>query len=98
MKRTTITRHAASLPWIALCAALWPVDTMGQNGAPSTVAAVSTVGQTTGKIELDGVMDEPDWAQAPLLGDIRQREPKPGVAATERTEVRLLTDKNNLYF
>jgi hypothetical protein len=49
------------------------------------------------KIAVDGAMDEPDWAQAQLLGEIRQREPKEGAAATERTEVKVLADQNNLY-
>ena len=50
-----------------------------------------------GKIALDGVLDEPGWAQAPLLGEILQREPKPESAASERTEVRVLKDKETLY-
>ncbi|MBL8172495.1 MAG: DUF5916 domain-containing protein [Blastocatellales bacterium] len=76
---------------IALAVALWPVRAGGQNGASFTV------GRMTGKITLDGVLDESDWTQAATLGDIRQREPQPGVAATERTEVKLLVDGDNLY-
>jgi hypothetical protein len=49
------------------------------------------------KIAVDGALDEPDWAQAQSLGEIRQREPKEGAEATERTEVRVLADKNSLY-
>jgi len=49
------------------------------------------------KIAVDGAMNEPDWAQAQSLGEILQREPKEGAAATERTEVKVLADKNNLY-
>jgi hypothetical protein len=56
-----------------------------------------TVSQAKAKMSIDGVLDEPDWAQAALLGDILQREPKQEVAASERTEVRLLMDKDNLY-
>jgi hypothetical protein len=55
------------------------------------------VGRMTGKISLDGVLDEAEWAGASSLGAILQREPKQEVAATERTEVKLLADKDNLY-
>jgi hypothetical protein len=50
-----------------------------------------------GKIEVDGALDDPAWGQAPQIGDILQREPKPEVPATERSDVRLLTDRDNLY-
>ena len=56
-----------------------------------------TVARATAAIALDGALDEADWAQAQPLGDIMQREPKEGVAASERTEVKLLLDDDNLY-
>ncbi|MFN0122080.1 MAG: carbohydrate binding family 9 domain-containing protein, partial [Blastocatellia bacterium] len=49
------------------------------------------------KLTLDGLLTEPVWAQAALLGEIQQREPKPESVASERTEVRLLKDKDTLY-
>jgi hypothetical protein len=55
------------------------------------------IGQATGKIALDGILTEAEWASAPSLGEIQQREPKQEAAATERTEVKLLADKDNLY-
>ncbi|MGH9751514.1 MAG: DUF5916 domain-containing protein [Blastocatellia bacterium] len=57
----------------------------------------AAIGQLAGKILLDGALEEPDWAQAPALGEILQREPMQETAATERTEVKLLADKDNLY-
>jgi hypothetical protein len=51
----------------------------------------------SGKIELDGELNEAAWAQAAPLGDILQREPQPESPASERTEVKLLADKENLY-
>lgn len=56
-----------------------------------------TVEPLNGKFELDGLLDEPVWALAPLIGEILQREPKPESAASERTEVRVLIDKDHLY-
>lgn len=48
-------------------------------------------------IVLDGVLDEPDWMRAPSIGDLVQREPRSGATATERTIVKLLSDRDNLY-
>ncbi len=49
------------------------------------------------KITLDGAMNEAVWSRATSLGEILQREPKPGISATERTEVKMFADKNHLY-
>ena len=66
--------------------------------AVSAQAAPSVgVARATAAISLDGALDEADWAQTQPIGDIMQREPKEGVAATERTEVKLLLDDDNLY-
>lgn len=56
-----------------------------------------TVGQLTEKLTIDGLLDEPAWTQAPTLDNILQRVPKPEIAPTERTEVKLLADQDNLY-
>ncbi|HYU10431.1 MAG TPA: DUF5916 domain-containing protein [Gemmatimonadales bacterium] len=51
----------------------------------------------TGRIRLDGRLDEPDWMRADSLTDFRQREPFMGEPATERTVVRVLRDAGALY-
>ncbi len=48
-------------------------------------------------ITLDGDLSETDWRSAAPIGEFRQREPVEGAAPTERTEVRLLYDDENLY-
>ncbi|MBI1746722.1 MAG: carbohydrate binding family 9 domain-containing protein [Acidobacteria bacterium] len=48
-------------------------------------------------IVIDGILDEPDWAKAAPIGEIVQREPRPGEPATEKTEVKLLYDHQNFY-
>ncbi len=48
-------------------------------------------------ITIDGVLDEPVWAEAPPIGELVQRQPDPGRAPTERTRVTLLHDNDNLY-
>ncbi len=49
------------------------------------------------QIVLDGRLDEPQWALAPLATGFIQREPYPGRPATERTIVKVLYDEENLY-
>jgi hypothetical protein len=53
--------------------------------------------RAAGPIELDGVLDEPAWREAPVARDFVQREPRQGEPATEATEVRTLYDDDALY-
>ena len=46
---------------------------------------------------IDGVLDEPEWARAEPLGPLTQVEPIEGAEPSKRTEVRVLTDEDNLY-
>src|SRR6266852_6471975 len=47
---------------------------------------------------LDGTLDDPVWQQAVPITDFRQREPYEGQPATERTEVRVIYTRNEVYF
>jgi hypothetical protein len=47
---------------------------------------------------LDGTLDDPLWLQATPISNFRQREPYEGRTPTERTEVRVLYDKRDVYF
>jgi len=49
------------------------------------------------RVDLDGRLTESFWTRAPLIDDFRQREPQEGTPATERTEVRVAYDAENLY-
>lgn len=49
------------------------------------------------EITLDGTLDEPAWTAAPPIGQLVQREPRPGVPATEATVVKLLYTRHTLY-
>ena len=51
----------------------------------------------TSAIVIDGMLDEAPWRLAPNIGDLVQRIPLAGAAPTERTEVTLLYDEENLY-
>ena len=57
------------------------------------VAAV----RTEKAIKIDGALDEPQWADAPVAGEFIQRIPYNGSTATFRTEVRFLYDNSALY-
>ena len=72
----------------------------GRAGAqvPEPPPDLITAGDALGQIRLDGVLDEPAWAQAGVIADLVQQAPKPGEPTPFRTEVRILVDAGNLYF
>lgn len=65
--------------------------------AQAQKASAAVVARASSPIRVDGLLDEPDWAAVAVLGEILQREPRPGESATERTEVKLLRDEQFLY-
>lgn len=48
-------------------------------------------------IRLNGFLDEPVWQSIPALSDFTQRELQEGAKPTEKTQVRVAYDGNNLY-
>ncbi len=60
----------------------------------STVHAVRTDQPPT----IDGVLDEPFWAGIEPVTDFRQRVPVDGAPSSERTELRVAFDDDNIYF
>ena len=46
---------------------------------------------------IDGDLSDPAWAQAEVIDEFYQNAPDAGAPATERTEVRIIYDQNNLY-
>ena len=75
----------------ALCAA---ASRQTNQTDPVRSAVVTAI---TSEIVIDGSLDEAPWRQAPKIGDLVQRIPVAGAAPTERTEVTLLYDEENLY-
>src|SRR5439155_15751578 len=47
--------------------------------------------------KLDGTHDDPNWQQATPIDNLLQREPFEGQPATEKTEVRILYSKHEVY-
>src|SRR5438876_3808422 len=48
--------------------------------------------------KLDGTLDDPAWQQATPISNFLQREPFEGETPIERTGVRILYDKHQVYF
>jgi hypothetical protein len=48
--------------------------------------------------KLDGTLDDPIWGLATPIDNFLQREPLEGQASTEKTEVRILYSKHEVYF
>ena len=53
--------------------------------------------RATGTIQIDGRLNEATWAAAFVIDRFVQQRPNPGAPVSERTEVRLLYDDENLY-
>jgi hypothetical protein len=74
------------------CAAPAPAQT-----SPPDSARVLPAARTAEPPTLDGRLDDPAWAGAPVASGFTQARPDPGAPATERTEVRVLYDDGALY-
>ena len=86
----------AILGGLFLLAAVWNTAFPQQPGTPpSSRSAVVTA--INSAIVIDGVLDEAPWRRSPKIGELVQRIPRAGTKPTERTEVTLLYDRNNLY-
>jgi len=53
--------------------------------------------RTAERVTVDGRLDEPAWSQAPVATGFIQNDPRPDEPASEKTEVRVLYDNENLY-
>jgi hypothetical protein len=62
-------------------------------GSPVSAAAI----RREGSIDVDGELDEPGWAQAPVSGGFWQRFPEEGKPPEHPTEFRVLYDDHALY-
>ncbi len=78
--------------------------TFGQKSEPAGTADAETAERIVEAVRvdraprLDGTLDDPIWQQASAITDFRQREPYEGSPARERTEVRVLYTRSEVYF
>ena len=68
-----------------------------QSNADSEKRAIITKQISENKIEIDGLLNEPEWKMVLPAKDFIQRDPIQGSPATEKTEVYVVHDKENLY-
>ena len=54
--------------------------------------------RAVGAITLDGALDEPAWAEAPIANGFIQNDPREGSPATYDTDVRVIYSDDALYF
>ena len=78
------------------------VATPGQAGAPGQEGAAKGYAVDIRRLsvapKIDGKLDDVVWQEANLLDNFIQIEPLSGQPATQRTEVRVGYDAENLYF
>lgn len=79
---------------------------VAEPGAVETVEVVVPAGaggkqavtrRIDGKITLDGRLDEEEWQTGEVLTGLEQYQPRAGDPMTEKTEVRILHDRDHLY-
>jgi hypothetical protein len=68
-----------------------------QTGAPEPLRAANAV-RVEQAPKLDGTLDDPLWRQATPISNFLQREPFEGQIPTEKSEVRVLYSKREVYF
>ncbi len=96
-----MTRGSVVL-WVAVLAAgaavLTPAAAQQKStdlpDVPPAAVAVRAVPEDP---RIDGVLDDPAWAQAPIFSGFIQRDPDEGEAGTEETEFRVLYTDGALY-
>lgn len=86
-----MNRASWALGVLALLAAAGPA--LPQHSQPDTLRAF----KIESPITLDGVLDEPAWAQAPHITNFTQRELDEGAPASERTEVAVLFSPADIF-
>ncbi len=79
---------------LLICSELYPQQSQGRVFPRRELEAL----YFEGSLQLDGKLDEAPWLKAPANSDFVQAEPYEGRPATEKTEVRVLYDDQNLYF
>ena len=90
-------RRAAACAWAIGSLGWWFAPALGAQdaGEAPTLQAVRLAASE--QVALDGRLDESVWARAPVSDRFLQQEPVEGQQPTERTEVRVAYDADNLY-
>ncbi|MBM4194860.1 MAG: carbohydrate binding family 9 domain-containing protein [Gemmatimonadetes bacterium] len=89
-----------ALTVLAVCGALSSRPATAQSAGAATPRTSNrrlTATATTSAVKVDGVLDDAVWQTAAIAKDFVQSEPRTGEPASERTEVRVAFDADNLY-
>lgn len=78
---------------VAIVCLLGPLAAYAQDGARPNL----TIGRADQPPVIDGVVDDVVWNSAQPFSTFIQQEPNEGEPASERTEIRFLLDRQNLY-
>jgi hypothetical protein len=70
---------------------------LAQQGPRLEPARSAIVLRVSSDIEIDGSLADAAWTTALKIGDLVQREPRNGESPSEKTDVKLLHDAENLY-
>ena len=92
----TVLSLAGLCAWQSIIAPVW-CEAAPQQISPTEPVRSAVVTPVSSAITIDGSLDEAPWRRAPKIGDLIQRIPEPGAKPSERTEVTLLYDADNLY-
>lgn len=93
----TIRAGAFSLALAALPAASHAAEPVGAGARPRPIAEAVRIDPSEAPA-IDADLADPAWAKATLITDFLQSDPVEGDPPTERTELRILYDENNIYF
>jgi len=84
-------------PVLVVFVALGPLSSFAAPQTPSSEApAIQAVHVEKGPV-LDGRLDDEIWQKAPVFSGFKMVFPRPGDEPSEKTELRIIFDENNLY-
>ncbi len=81
---------------VTAASAQLPADSTSRKSASASPRTMRAT-RRSGPIIIDGKLDDAAWASAEPSGGFVQSYPKPGVAAPDQTEIRVLYDDDALY-
>jgi hypothetical protein len=95
--RCSLRRLLAIALWLCVSVATPLVSAAAQQTVASQAPRSAVVTKVASPPTVDGLLEEPIWQMAPKIGELVQRQPRTGEQPSERTEVVLLYDADNLY-
>lgn len=83
----------------AIIFALWTTIAFSQGVfPPDAIKKTVTPVKITTELKMDGFLNEPEWKQAAVINGLVETDPAQGVAASRKTVIRVLYNKDQLYF